>query len=151
MRYPAHEKRSSTSLKPPTPFAPHANRAKLIRSKITQYATNPASQANNVKRLTGVDALRFARRRLRVIFSETAEKITVIDIGARAATSTIKRGISHARNDQIPEWRRDRVLSRDEYDRLIAADEDMKDAKTGPPHHRADRERRGNRSDRGRA
>jgi len=23
----------------------HANRAKLIRSKITQYATNPASQA----------------------------------------------------------------------------------------------------------
>ena len=61
----------------------HANRAKLIRSKITQYATNPASQANNVKRLTGVDALRLRVGDFRVIFSETAEKITVIDIGPR--------------------------------------------------------------------
>ena len=61
----------------------HANRAKLIRSKITQYANNPASQANNVKRLTGVDALRLRVGDFRVIFSETAEKITVIDIGPR--------------------------------------------------------------------
>ncbi len=61
----------------------HANRVKLIRSKITQYATNPASQANNVKRLTGVDALRLRVGDFRVIFSETAEKITVIDIGPR--------------------------------------------------------------------
>jgi mRNA interferase RelE/StbE len=61
----------------------HANREKLIRSKITQYAKNPASQANNVKRLTGVDALRLRVGDFRVIFSETAEKITIIDIGPR--------------------------------------------------------------------
>jgi hypothetical protein len=28
----------------------HANRAKLIRAKIEQYAANPAAQARNVKR-----------------------------------------------------------------------------------------------------
>jgi mRNA interferase RelE/StbE len=61
----------------------HANRAKLIRSKIAQYANDPASQANNVKRLTGVDALRLRVGDFRVIFSETAEKITVLDIGPR--------------------------------------------------------------------
>jgi mRNA interferase RelE/StbE len=49
-----------------------ANRAKLIRSKITQYATDPASQANNVKRLSGVDALRLRVGDFRVIFFETA-------------------------------------------------------------------------------
>jgi hypothetical protein len=31
----------------------YANRAQLIRSKIEQYATAPAAQANNVKKLTG--------------------------------------------------------------------------------------------------
>jgi mRNA interferase RelE/StbE len=61
----------------------HANRAKLIRSKIDQYVNNPASQANNVKRLTGVDALRLRVGDFRVIFSETADTITVLDIGPR--------------------------------------------------------------------
>jgi mRNA interferase RelE/StbE len=61
----------------------HANREKLIRSKIAQYAKDPASQANNVKRLKGVDALRLRIGDFRAIFSETAETITVIDIGPR--------------------------------------------------------------------
>lgn len=61
----------------------HANRAKLIRSKISQYATNPAAQANNVKRLNGVDAFRLRVGDFRVIFSETAETITILDIGPR--------------------------------------------------------------------
>jgi mRNA interferase RelE/StbE len=61
----------------------HANRAKLIRSKIAQYAANPASQANNVKRLTGVDALRLRVGDFRVIFKETADTITVLDLGPR--------------------------------------------------------------------
>ena len=61
----------------------HANRAKLIRSKIAQYANDPASQANNVKQLTGVDALRLRVGDFRVIFSETAETITILDIGPR--------------------------------------------------------------------
>jgi mRNA interferase RelE/StbE len=61
----------------------HANRAKLIRSKIAQYADDPATQANNVKRLTGVDALRLRVGDFRVNFSETAETITILDIGPR--------------------------------------------------------------------
>lgn len=61
----------------------HANRAKLIRSKIDRYARSPASQANNIKRLTGVDALRLRVGDFRVIFSETADAITVLDIGPR--------------------------------------------------------------------
>lgn len=61
----------------------HANRAKLIRSKITQYATNPASQANNVKQLSGVGILRLRVGDFRVLFSETAETITILDIGPR--------------------------------------------------------------------
>ena len=61
----------------------HANRAKLIRSKITLYAKDPASQANNVKRLTGVDALRLRVGDFRVIFSETADTITILDVGPR--------------------------------------------------------------------
>jgi mRNA interferase RelE/StbE len=61
----------------------HANRAKRIRSKIAQYATNPASQANNVKRLTGVDALRLRVGDFRVIFKETADTITILDLGPR--------------------------------------------------------------------
>ena len=61
----------------------HANRAKLIRPKITQYANDPSSQANNVNRLTGVDALRLRVGDFRVIFSETAETLTILDIGPR--------------------------------------------------------------------
>jgi mRNA interferase RelE/StbE len=61
----------------------HANRAKVIRSKIAQYASNPASQANNVKRPTGVDALRLRVGDFRVIFSETADTVTILDIGPR--------------------------------------------------------------------
>jgi len=40
-----------------TALRKHANRAKLIRSKIRQYADDALSQANNVKPLVGVDAL----------------------------------------------------------------------------------------------
>src|SRR5258708_32462156 len=36
----------------------HANKAKLIRTKIEQYATNPASQARNVKALVGIEQKR---------------------------------------------------------------------------------------------
>lgn len=61
----------------------HANRAKLIRTKIAQYAADPASQANNVKRLRGADALRLRIGDFRVIFTETTETITILDIGPR--------------------------------------------------------------------
>ena len=61
-----------------TALRKYANRAKLIRSKIRQYADDASSQANNVKSLVGVDA-----KRLRVIFTETTDTITILDIGPR--------------------------------------------------------------------
>jgi mRNA interferase RelE/StbE len=68
----------------------HANRAKLIRTKIRQYADNASSQANNVKALVGVDAKRLRVGDFRVIFTETTD--TISSILARAAESTIRRG-----------------------------------------------------------
>ena len=61
----------------------HANKAKLIRSKIAQYAENPAAQARNVKALKGVDASRLRVQDFRVLFIETADRITILDIGPR--------------------------------------------------------------------
>lgn len=61
----------------------HANRAKLIRAKIAQYAGDASSQANNVKALTGVDAKRLRVGAFRVIFTETDDTIFVLDIGPR--------------------------------------------------------------------
>jgi mRNA interferase RelE/StbE len=61
----------------------HANRAKLIRAKIAQYAEDAASQANNVKSLAGADAKRLRVGDFRVIFTETNDTITVLDVGPR--------------------------------------------------------------------
>ncbi|TCM80556.1 type II toxin-antitoxin system RelE/ParE family toxin [Rhizobium sp. BK068] len=61
-----------------------ANTAKLIRSKIEQYAADPASLANNVKALkgmTGVSRLRVGD--WRVVFSETGEVISIIKVAPR--------------------------------------------------------------------
>jgi mRNA interferase RelE/StbE len=60
-----------------------ANRAKLIRTKIRQYADDASSQANNVKSLVGVDAKRLRVGDFRVIFIETTDTITILDIGPR--------------------------------------------------------------------
>ncbi|PYF05059.1 mRNA-degrading endonuclease RelE of RelBE toxin-antitoxin system [Rhodopseudomonas faecalis] len=61
----------------------HANKAKLIRGKIEQYAADPASQARNVKSLTGRNVSRLRVQNYRVLFNETADAITVLDIGPR--------------------------------------------------------------------
>ena len=61
----------------------HANRAKLIRSKIKQYADDASSQANNVKPLIGVDAKRLRVGDFRVIFIETTDTLAVLEIGPR--------------------------------------------------------------------
>ncbi len=61
----------------------HANRAKLIRTKIKLYADDASSQANNVKALVGVDAKRLRVGDFRVIFTETTDTITILDIGPR--------------------------------------------------------------------
>lgn len=60
-----------------------ANTAKLIRAKIEQYAADPASLANNVKALKGMDASRLRVGDWRVIFSETGEVVAVIKVAPR--------------------------------------------------------------------
>ena len=66
-----------------TALRKHANRAKLLRTKIRQYADDPSSQANNVKSLAGVDAKRLRVGDFWVIFTETIDTITILDIGPR--------------------------------------------------------------------
>ena len=61
----------------------HSNRAKQIRAKIEQYATNPAAQTNNVIQLTGSSAKRLRIAGFRVLFTETETTITVLDLGPR--------------------------------------------------------------------
>lgn len=60
-----------------------ANESARIRSKLRQYADDPASQANNVKRLQGQDAYRLRVGGWRVIFDENDVVIDVIKVGAR--------------------------------------------------------------------
>jgi mRNA interferase RelE/StbE len=66
-----------------TALRKHANRAELLRNKIRQYADDASSQANNIKPLVGVDAKRLRVGDFRVIFTETADTITILDIGPR--------------------------------------------------------------------
>mgnify|MGYP000076592551 CR=1 FL=1 len=61
-----------------------ANTAKRIVSKVEAYAENPASQANNVKALKGVDAMRLRVGDWRVVMVEGAV-IDVIKIAPRGS------------------------------------------------------------------
>lgn len=61
-----------------------ANTAQLIRSKVQQYAADPASLANNVKALKGMPGLiRLRVGDWRVIFRETGEVIAVTKVAPR--------------------------------------------------------------------
>jgi mRNA interferase RelE/StbE len=61
-----------------------ANTARLIRSKIEQYAADPASLANNVKALKGMEgAYRLRVGDWRVIFTEAGEIVVVIKVAPR--------------------------------------------------------------------
>jgi mRNA interferase RelE/StbE len=75
----------------------------LLRTKITQYAEDASSQANNVKPLVGVGAKRLRVGDFRVIFAETSNTITILDIGPRG---DLRIGTAHARDDEEPEGRR---------------------------------------------
>ena len=62
------------------------NTAKLIRSKIDQYARDPKALANNVKTLKGQPGVK--RLRIgdwRVLFREEAATIVIIRIAARGS------------------------------------------------------------------
>jgi len=60
-----------------------ANTSAKIRSKIEQYAADPASQAANVKRLQGSEFFRLRVGDWRVIFDEDGNVIAVLEIGPR--------------------------------------------------------------------
>ena len=59
------------------------NTAKRIRAKIEQYAANPASLANNVKRLRGGNEMRLRVGEWRVIFREDGVVLAIIRIAPR--------------------------------------------------------------------
>lgn len=59
------------------------NESTRIQSKLRQYADDPASQANNVKKLQGQNAYRLRVGDWRVIFDENDVVIEVIKVGAR--------------------------------------------------------------------
>lgn len=58
-----------------------ANTATLIRTKT--YATDPASQANNVKSLKGREGIRLRVGDWRVIMDDQGNLLAVLDIGPR--------------------------------------------------------------------
>jgi len=62
-----------------------ANESTRIRSKLRQYADDPASQANSVKKLQGRDAYRLRVGDWRIIFDENDVVIEVIEVGARGS------------------------------------------------------------------
>lgn len=59
------------------------NSAKRIRAKIQQYAADPASLANNVKRLRGGNEMRLRVGDWRVIFRENGVVLAIIRIAPR--------------------------------------------------------------------
>lgn len=64
----------------------HRAEAKRIMAKISAYATDPSSQANNVKRLAGgSNVMRLRVGDFRVLFTETVAELTVIDVGPRGS------------------------------------------------------------------
>ena len=61
-----------------------ANVSRLIRAKIEQYATDPASLANNVTALQGMTGIyRLRVGDWRVVFSEDGEIIAIIKVAPR--------------------------------------------------------------------
>jgi mRNA interferase RelE/StbE len=61
------------------------NEAKRIRGKIEQYAADPASQRNNVKRLKGSRYFRLRVGDWRVIFDNQGRVLVILKIGPRGS------------------------------------------------------------------
>ncbi|RAP39678.1 hypothetical protein BYZ73_19335 [Rhodovulum viride] len=59
--------------------------AKRIIAKIEAYATDPASQANNVKVLKGREGIRLRVGNWRVIMDDNGEVLDVLEIGSRGS------------------------------------------------------------------
>jgi mRNA interferase RelE/StbE len=63
----------------------HRNMAKRITEKLSDYAENPGSVANQVTELRGDRGKHLRVGDFRVLFEETATEIIVSDIGPRGA------------------------------------------------------------------
>ncbi|MGD0564220.1 MAG: type II toxin-antitoxin system RelE/ParE family toxin [Roseiarcus sp.] len=63
----------------------HRNMAERIAGKLTAYAENPASVANQVTELRGQPFKRLRVGDFRVLFEETETEIIVSDIGPRGS------------------------------------------------------------------
>lgn len=59
------------------------NEEKRIRAKVAQYAADPASQANNVRKLQGMDYYRLRVGDWRVIFKEDGTVVDVVKVAPR--------------------------------------------------------------------
>ncbi|NKN39716.1 type II toxin-antitoxin system RelE/ParE family toxin [Agrobacterium sp. a22-2] len=59
------------------------NEERRIRAKVVQYADDPASQANNVRKLQGMDYYRLRVGDWRVIFKDDGTVIDVIKVAPR--------------------------------------------------------------------
>ena len=62
-----------------------ANTARVIRRKIEQYASNPDSMANNVRKLQGRDGYRLRVGDWRVIFDHDGVVLDILEIGPRGS------------------------------------------------------------------
>ncbi len=60
-----------------------ANEAQRMRAKIAAYARDPASQANNVKKLKGRKGCRLRVGDWRVILETDGDVLAILDIGPR--------------------------------------------------------------------
>ncbi len=60
------------------------NTARIIRDKITQYAADPASLANNVRRLRAREGFRLRVGDWRVIFDDDGHVVAIQAIRPRA-------------------------------------------------------------------
>ncbi|MGK2958062.1 MAG: type II toxin-antitoxin system RelE family toxin [Acidimicrobiales bacterium] len=73
---------TSTALKQLSGVA--RKQAQLIVAKVDQYAADPASLANQVKRLKGTNVLRLRVGAYRVIFTKNGVVLMVLKIGHRS-------------------------------------------------------------------
>lgn len=61
------------------------NMATLIRQKIEQYAVDPTSLTNNVRKLRGRDGFRLRVGDYRVIFDQDGAVLDILEIGPRGS------------------------------------------------------------------
>jgi mRNA-degrading endonuclease RelE of RelBE toxin-antitoxin system/DNA-binding XRE family transcriptional regulator len=105
------------------------NTAELIRGKIRQYAADPASLANNVKKLQGRQGeYRLRVGDWRVIFTQDGVILNVLKVGLRGGVYEA-RTMNKPNIITTPSGDRMVVIPFEEYERLIEAAEDAADAR----------------------